>query len=133
MFLYGYIIILALRTFLSVFSFGVFKALGNMDFVDSAIVGGFAVYGCRKAFMLHPALCILVFLAVLILMLFIQQFTVGFWIVAVLFSVGYGALGAFLTWDDGQDMIWVSVIGFLVTVFCLALHIPHHKKYGKRE
>ena len=133
MFVVIYILLFVIEIVGGLFMNTFFSALGNMNLADSAIVGGFAVYGCRTAFALHPALCILVFLGVVAVMTLIQRNIIGFVIVSVLFSLGYAAGAAFLVWDGWHDGIWTGVVGFLIALICLTLHFQHLDRFDEDE
>lgn len=97
---------------------------GNIILFDSlalAIGSGFAAHGLLH---IHPALSIVIGLAVLVVLYFLQNTKVGFWIIGGLLSLFWGLVFSSMAWEfSGKDMIWTYVVFGLGTLLMIGLHI----------
>lgn len=78
-------------------------------------------------FVVHPAICLLIGLAVFIITLLIQRTTVGFWIFAVFFSLGWAFLFAGLVYLKTKDLIWFWVLFGLGIIINMNSHFRARK------
>ena len=97
---------------------------GNIILFDSIALAIAA--GCLSNGLLHvhPALCILIGLAVLVGLFFLQHTSVGFWIIGGLLSLFWGFVFCTLAYEvSGKDMIWTYVVLGLGTLLMVGLHL----------
>ncbi len=78
-------------------------------------------------FVVHPAICLLIGLAVFIITLLIQRTTVGFWIFAIIFSLGWAFLLAGLIYLKTKDLTWFWILFGLGTIVNLNSHLRARK------
>lgn len=102
-----------------------FGALAHLHLLDGAILAMIAAVGCHKALNLHPALCIVLFVVVMLGVMVLQNFRVSFWIMSTVFSIGYGSGLAWAVYDEWNDMIWAVVAGGAMFGVSLVLHWLH--------
>jgi len=114
--------------YVGVFLIAMFTAVG-LFFMEHIIICNSIVFGAAAGILsgvylgLHPAFCLLIGLGILGLTLLIQQTTVGFWIFAIIMSIGWGFLFSAIAYAFIEDMIWFYVLWGLSTVFNVVLHI----------
>ena len=116
---------IGLLAFLILSVFSIFLRVSNLHLMDSIFLGGAAALGSRSILHFHPALCLVVFIVVLGGTIMLQAFSVSYWILSLLFSVGYGIGIGWCVFDEWNDMVWAVVIGALVFFGSLLLHWMH--------
>ena len=89
--------------------------VGHIIFFDSIVLGIIAGVCCNHFFTLHPALCLLVGVAVFAALLFLQNTRFGF-VWAFIFAF-------FAYIFAGEDMIWFYVVLGLAFIVMVGLHI----------
>ncbi len=98
--------------------------VGNIIVFDSialALLAGFLSHGLLH---FHPALAIVLGIAVLVGLLLLQQTRPGFWIIGGVLSLLWGFIfSVFAYIFSGEDMIWTYVILALGTIFVFWLHL----------
>lgn len=123
----GFGIIIGLVIGLVITIIGLF--FGNIILFDSialAILGGFLAYGLLG---IHPAFCILIGIALLVGLFFLQNTKVGFWIIGSLLSLLWACIFALLAYDiSGKDMIWTYVVLGLGAALMFWLHLRARKR-----
>ena len=84
------------------------------------IVGNIAKYIWK----IHPALYMLIGIAVFIAMFLVQRTRPGFWIIGTLMSLAFGAVGAVLAYSfTNGDMVWTFVVLGLTSLVSIGLHL----------
>ena len=66
---------------------------GHIILFDSIALGIVAGVCCNQFLPIHPALCLVIGIAVFLLLLWLQNTSVGFWIVGGLLTLIYAAVG----------------------------------------
>lgn len=98
--------------------------LGHIILFDSIVLGIVTGMCCYHFAHIHPALCLVIGIVVCLLLLFLQNTTIGFWVIGGLFTLLYstffGLLGVLLT---DRDMIWGWVVFGLSLVIIGGLHL----------
>ncbi len=107
---------------------------GNIIVFDSlalAIASGFLANGLLN---IHPALSVLIGLAVLAAMYLLQRTKVGFWIIGGLLSVFWGLVFSLMAWEfSGKDMVWTYAVLGLGIVLMMGLHIHARRRNASGE
>lgn len=107
---------------------------GNIIVFDSlalAIASGFLANGLLN---IHPALSVLIGLAVLAAMYLLQRTKVGFWVIGGLLSVFWGLVFSLMAWEfSGKDMVWTYAVLGLGIVLMMGLHIHARRRNAGGE
>ena len=119
------ILIYLIVVLLSLVVQAVFGALAHIQLLDGAALGGAAALACHYVLGVHPALCLVIFLAVMVGLGMLQAFPVSFWIVSTLFSLSYGTALGWIVYDTCHDLIWTVVLGVLAAGGAMLLHCVH--------
>ena len=102
---------------------------GNIILFDSialAVLAGFLSNGLLG---IHPAFCILIGIALLVGLFFLQNTKIGFWIVGGLLSLLWALIFSSMAYEfSGKDMIWTYVVFGLGVVLMFALHQRARKR-----
>lgn len=97
---------------------------GNIIVFDSialAVLTGFLTHGLLD---IHPALSIVIGLAVLVGLLFLQRTRPGFWIIVGMLSLLWGLIFSSMAYEfSGKDMIWTYTVLALGTILVFILHL----------
>lgn len=97
---------------------------GNIIVFDSiafAVLTGFLTHGLLD---IHPALSIVIGLAVLVGLLFLQRTRPGFWIIGGILSLLWGLIFSSMAYEfSGKDMIWTYTVLALGTILVFILHL----------
>lgn len=97
---------------------------GHIILFDSIALGIVAGVCCKQFLPIHPALCIVIGIAVFLLMFFLQNTSVGFWIVGGLMTLLYAAvIGLLAYFIANNDPVWGWVVFGLTFVIIGALHL----------
>ena len=73
---------------------------------------------------IHPAICLLIGIVLLALLFWLQNTQYGFWIIGMLFSVGWALVFASISYDVTHgDKIWFFVTLLLALIIMVGLHI----------
>ena len=79
---------------------------------------------CNSFTLIHPALCLVIGIAVFLLLLWLQRTSVGFWVIGGLLTLIYaaaaGLLACFLT---EKDLVWGWVTFGIVFLVIGGLHL----------
>ena len=98
--------------------------VGHIILFDSIALGVLSGVCCNAFTQIHPALCLLIGIAVFAGLLFLQNTRFGFWIIGILLSAAWDFIFAFLAYAfSNGDMIWFYVVMGLACVIMLLLHI----------
>ncbi len=98
--------------------------IGNIILFES--IGIAIASGCLANHFLHvhPALCLLIGLAILGGLLFVMKTKIGFWLIGGLMSVLWGLIVAVLVYSGtGHDMVWTYIAWGLAAVVVFGLHL----------
>ena len=97
---------------------------GNIIVFDSialAILAGFLSHGLLGV---HPALAIVIGIAVLLGLLLLHRTRPGFWLIGGGLSIVWGFIFATMAYEfSGRDMIWTYVVWVLGAILVFALHL----------
>ena len=92
---------------------------GNI--IALAILAGFLSHGLLGV---HPALAIVIGIAVLLGLLLLHRTRPGFWLIGGVLSVVWGFIFATMAYEfSGKDMVWTYVVWALGAVLVFALHL----------
>ncbi len=97
---------------------------GHIILFDSIALGIVAGVCCNQFLPIHPALCLVIGIAVFLLLLWLQNTSVGFWIVGGLLTLIYAAVGGLLAYFISErDPVWGWVVFGLTFLVIGGLHI----------
>ena len=117
-------VILVLGLIIGFISMVIGLFVGHIILFDSIALGIIAGVCCNHFLTLHPALCLLVGIAVCGLFLFLQNTSFGFWIIGILLSAVWAVIFAIISLIfSGGVMIWFLVVLGIAFVIMLLLHI----------
>lgn len=119
LFLSGLFLILGIFGGLIMSIIGLF--FGNIILFDSIGFGILAGTLSKEFLHIHPAIALLIGIAVFIGFFIIQHTEKGFWIVTICMSVAWGLV--ITVFFDTDDRIWQAVIMLIATVVMTLLHI----------
>ena len=92
--------------------------------VISIALGIAAGVCCNQFTAIHPALCLVIGIATFLLLLWLQNTSIGFWLVGGLLTLIYAAVFGLLAYFISEhDPIWGWVIFALVFLVVGALHL----------
>lgn len=111
-------------------NFVLYLLLNHMIVVDSIVVSLFSTVILYFLFKPHSAICLLIFLALLVTLYFLQKTKIGFWIVCALMSLGWANVAGSIAYSaSGKDKVWKYVIFGLAFVIMVALHVISWRKH----
>lgn len=85
---------------------------GHIILFDSIALGIAAGVCCNQFTAIHPALCLVIGIATFLLLLWLQNTSIGFWLVGGLLTLNYAAVFGLLAYFISEhDPIWGWVIG----------------------
>lgn len=85
---------------------------GHIILFDSIALGIAAGVCCNQFTAIHPALCLVIGIATFLLLLWLQNTSIGFWLVGGLLTLIYAAVFGLLAYFISEhDPIWGWVIG----------------------
>lgn len=97
---------------------------GHIILFDSIALGIVAGVCCKQFALIHPALCLVIGIAVFLLLLWLQNTSIGFWLVGGLLTLFYAAIfGIFAFLITEQDAIWGWVTFGLTFLVIGGLHL----------
>ena len=97
---------------------------GHIILFDSIALGIAAGVCCNQFTAIHPALCLVIGIATFLLLLWLQNTSIGFWLVGGLLTLIYAAVFGLLAYFISEhDPIWGCVIFGLVFLVVGALHL----------
>ena len=97
---------------------------GHIILFDSIALGITAGVCCNQFTAIHPALCLVIGIATFLLLLWLQNTSIGFWLVGGLLTLIYAAVFGLLAYFISEhDPIWGWVIFGLVFLVVGALHL----------
>ena len=105
--------------------------IGNIILFDSILLAALSGLLCHTLWMLHPALCLVVGIAVFLLLYWLQHTGVGFWLIggkmSLLWSAVFGVLAYFIS---EHDPIWGWVVFGIAAVVLGSLHLHAKESYA---
>lgn len=103
--------------------------VGHIIIFDSIALGIISGLCCHSFTTIHPALCLLIGVAVFALLLFLQNTRFGFWMIGVLLSLVWAVIFGLLAFIiSNADQLWFYVVCGLSFVVMLLLHIRARDK-----
>ena len=88
------------------------------------ICEGYASQGAYLLDGVHPALAIVIGIAVLLGLLLLHRTRPGFWLIGGGLSIVWGFIFATMAYEfSGKDMVWTYVVWALGAVLVFALHL----------
>lgn len=114
----------------------------KIDLLNSAFLGsicGVFLYCANRYFdmkselgipfkmIVHPAICIVIGVVIFGLTILIQRTTIGFWIFAVVFSIGWAFMLSGIVYLFTKDIIWFWVILISATIINFTSHLRARK------
>ena len=97
---------------------------GHIILFDSIALGMIAGVSCSQFLLIHPALCLVIGIAVFLLLFFLQNTSIGFWTIGGLMTLLYAAvIGLFTYLIANNDPIWGWVVFGLTFVIIGMLHL----------
>ena len=121
--------ILAIGIIISVICTVIGLFFGHIILFDSIALGIVAGVCCNHFLPIHPALCIVIGIAVFLLLFWLQNTRVGFWIIGGLLSLAYAAVfGLLAYWLSHDDPVWGWVVFGLSFPIMGGLHLYAREK-----
>ena len=116
--------LLAIGIVIGLICSGIGLFFGHIILFDSIALGIIAGICCNEFTPIHPALCLVIGIAVFLLLLWLQNTSVGFWIVGGLLTLLYAAVIGLLTYFISErDPIWGWVLFGLAFLIIGGLHL----------
>lgn len=98
--------------------------VGHIILFDSIILALASGVVCNQLWSVHPALCLLIGIAVFALLFWLQRTKAGFWIIGLLMSAAWAfVFSVFAHIFSNGDMVWTYVILGLGFVLMVGLHL----------
>lgn len=122
LFSYGLVLAISIIIGLIFTIIGVF--IGHIILFDSIFLAAISGIVCNQIWGVHPALCVVIAIALFGLLFWLQNTKAGFWIISVLLSVFWAfVFGFFAHIFSGEDMIWFYVVMGLGFIVMMGLHL----------
>jgi len=122
--LFSYGIVLAISIIIGLIFTVIGIFVGHIILFDSIFFAVISGIVCNQLWSVHPALCLLIAIALFALLFWLQHTKVGFWIIGILLSAFWAFVFGFFAYIFGnEDMIWFYVIGGLGFVGMMGLHL----------
>lgn len=109
--------------------FGIFSVVirlffSHVIFFEASLLFIASIFVGIIQFELHPVYSIIISLVISLIIFLIWNTKVGFWLLSILFSVGWGFLAGSITHAITEgDMIWTVFVGVVSLVIVIGLHI----------
>ena len=98
--------------------------LGHIILFDSIALGIVAGLCCNQFLSIHPAICIVIGIATLLLLFWLQNTRFGFWIIGGLLSLIYAFMFSTIAYiSNHNDPVWGWVVFGLSFLILGGLHI----------
>lgn len=98
--------------------------LGHIIIFDSVALGIVAGVCCNVFINVHPAICLVIGIAVFLLLLWLQNTNVGFWIIGGILTLFYAVVFGFFGYIFSEnDPVWGCVIFGLGFILIGVLHL----------
>ena len=97
---------------------------GHIILFDSIAIGLVAGLVSHWLLEVHPAIALVIGVAVFLVLFFLQNTKVGFWIIGCLMSLAWGLIFASMAYEfTGKEMIWTYSVFGLSTLIMIGLHL----------
>lgn len=97
---------------------------GHIILFDSIALGIIAGVCCNSFTPIHPALCLVIGIAVFLFLLWLQNTSVGFWVIGGLLTLIYAAVFGLLAYFIAEnDPVWGWVIFGIAFLVIGGLHL----------
>lgn len=122
LFSYGLVLGVSLIIGLVFTIIGVF--VGHIILFDSIFLAAISGIICNQIWSIHPALCVVIAIALFGLLFWLQNTKAGFWIIGILLSAFWAfVVGFFVHIFTGEDMLWFYVGTGLAFIVMMGLHL----------
>lgn len=102
---------------------------GHIILFDSIALGFVAGVCCHHFLSIHPALCVVIGIAVILLLFWLQNTRAGFWIIGGLLSLAYAfVFAAFAYGLSHNDPVWGWVVFGIAFLIMGGLHLHARDK-----
>ena len=126
LFAYGAILAIGIIVGLIFTIIGIF--VGHIILFDSIFLAAISGIICNQILNVHPALCVVIALALFGLLFWLQNTKVGFWVIGVLLSAFWALVFGFLAYAfSSSDPIWGYVVAGLSFAVMIGLHLKARK------
>jgi hypothetical protein len=126
----GFVLIFASAIF-SIIMYLISSWTENIIIFDCFVLGIITGVAVHNKFQIHPAFCLLIGIATVIVLGAIQYGTkIGFWLISILMSLGWGIVMVIIAMIFSlQDDIWEYVIWGLGFIVSLVLHLDDRRRH----
>lgn len=122
LFTYGIIFIIGIAISLLISIIGLF--IGHIILFDSIALALTAGVVSNSVFSIHPAISLVIGIALFALLFWLQNTKFGFWIIGGLLSLAWGYIFSVIAYMfSNRDVTWHYVVLVLGTVLMMGLHI----------
>ena len=102
--------------------------IGHIILFDSIFLAAISGLICNQIWNVHPAICLVIALALFGLLFWLQNTKVGFWIIGLLLSAFWALVFGFLAYAfSSSDPIWGYVVMGLGFIVMVGLHLNARK------
>jgi hypothetical protein len=97
---------------------------GNISLFESIATGVILGVVTHKLLCFHPLLAIAIGIVALVVLFFLQNTSVGFWIVGGLYSIAWGFIVCLVVFSaSGKNMMWTYISWAIGAAAFLGLHL----------
>lgn len=119
---YGLILAVSIFIGLIVTVIGIF--VGHIILFDSIVLAAITGVVCNQVWNIHPALCLVIEVVLFVVLFWLQNTKVGFWIIGGLLSAFWAFVFGFIAYAfSSEDMIWFYVVMGLGFLIMMGLHL----------
>ena len=127
LFSYGILLVIGIIFGLIFTVIGLF--VGHIILFDSIFLAAISGLICNQVWNVHPALCLVIALALFGILYWLQKTKVGFWIIGPLLSAFWALVFGFLAYAfSSSDPIWGYVVTGLGFIVMIGLHLRARNK-----
>ena len=102
--------------------------IGHIILFDSILFSAIGGIVCNQVWKIHPALCVVIAIALFAFLFWLQNTKIGFWIIGTLLSLFWATVFGFIAYViTEKDMTWVYIIGAIGFIIMIGLHIKAKK------
>lgn len=122
--LFSYGLVLAISIIIGLIFTIIGMFVGHIILFDSIFLAAISGIICNQIWSVHPALCLLIAIALFGLLFWLQNTRPGFWIIGVLLSLFWSVVFGFFGYIfSGEDAIWGYVVMGLGFIVMMGLHL----------
>ena len=122
LFSYGLVLVISIIIGLIFTVIGLF--VGHIILFDSIFLAAISGIVCNQIWHIHPALCLIIAIALFGLLIWLQNTKAGFWIIGILLSSFWAVVFGFFGYVFfGEDHIWGYVIMGIGFIVMMGLHL----------